>query len=360
MEKILIFIDNLSSGGKERRLSYLLSFLQSTNFEIHLLMTDDIVFYSEVRSYKLKIHIIEGLYSKRLFFLKRYYRLLKEFNPSIVHAWGQTSVLYSVFMKFIFGFKLINSKISECPEILGISLTDKIINKLGFKFSDIIIANTKKGLQYFKTPSIKSIVIRNGFDFAPIDKKTSIKKTDFFKEDSIVVGMTATFSDNKDWDTFLNAAKTLIAKDKKFCFLCIGDGKYFDKYKTIYSQKNIIFTGRIQNVIDYIKIMNIGVLCTFGEGMSNSIIEMMACKLPVIATDAGAMSELIKDGFNGLLIPLKSSEELVKKILLLSDDIKLKKGIALNAQNYVKDELKLERMFKEYYDLYNTLLINTG
>src|SRR5690606_31004954 len=105
--------------------------------------------------------------------------------------------------------------------------------------------------------------------------------------DKKVVGMVAAFSAFKDYKTFINAANIVLEKRNDVVFVCVGDGPKLNECKSIVQKNNsdkIIFTGKQKNVENIVNVFDIGVLSTFNEGISNSIMEYMALSKPVVVT----------------------------------------------------------------------------
>lgn len=131
--------------------------------------------------------------------------------------------------------------------------------------------------------------------------------------------MVASFSNYKDYRTYIQAANRVLNKVNYITFLCIGSGddKTYRELVDPESKKFVKFLGRQENVESIMNICNIGILLTYTEGISNSIMEFMALGKPVIATDGGGIKELIIDRETGFLIPPKSPMVLAEKIIVL-------------------------------------------
>ena len=75
---------------------------------------------------------------------------------------------------------------------------------------------------------------------------------------------------------------------------------------------------------------------SYNEGTPLSIIEAMASKKTVVATNVGGVGDLITDGYNGFLFNLKEKKKIVKKINYLIKNKKLRKTIGENSFNSIK------------------------
>lgn len=233
-----------------------------------------------------------------------------------------------------------------------------------FRFSDLITSNTEAGLKTYGAPSEKSIVIYNGFRSS---RGQNLKNPDLIKKKlkistPFAAAMVASFHEYKDYPTFIKAAILILEKRSDITFLCIGDRDYSHIQKMVPKQfsSQILFTGKIHQVETVMNICTMGVLMTdtrlHGEGISNALLEFMALKKPVIATDFGGTKELIKNGHSGYLIPAFDYITLAEKIELIADSHELAEYLGKNGKKTVESKFSMERMhtaFKEVYQLFD-------
>jgi len=120
-------------------------------------------------------------------------------------------------------------------------------------------------------------------------------------------------------------------------------------------EQRIRFLGQRQDVDSLVPQMDIGVLCTFTEGISNSILEFMAAGKPVVVTDGGGSRELVMHGVHGFLVPVSDPSTVAEKIdLLLSDDNRaLQMGMA--GRQRVEESFSLEALAENSFQLYQAV-----
>ncbi|MCK7493646.1 MAG: glycosyltransferase [Comamonadaceae bacterium] len=87
-----------------------------------------------------------------------------------------------------------------------------------------------------------------------------------------------------------------------------------------------------------------------GEGCSNAILEAMFSGLPIIATDTGRTSEIVKDTF-GFLFPYQDHISLSCKIISLTDNPGLRKTMGEKAFEYANDNFLPKKMIENYYKI---------
>src|SRR5699024_2714057 len=177
------------------------------------------------------------------------------------------------------------------------------------------------------------IDIDNQFNFELINKDnlTNLKKELKIEADDIVVTFIGRLVKEKGILDLLDSYNKLSSNNIKY--IIIGDlpegerdnetQEMLKKYK---KEKNIIFAGQISNINEYLALSDIYCLPSYREGMPRSIIEAMAMKNAIIATNIRGAREEVIDNENGFLVPLKASMYIANKIEELANDKnKLKK-----------------------------------
>ena len=118
----------------------------------------------------------------------------------------------------------------------------------------------------------------------------------------------------------------------------------------------IIFTGQRDDIPDFLNMMEIYVQPSLYEGMSNTIIEAMACRCAVIATNAGGNPELIEHDKDGILFQPGNARDLSGYIQQLYNDPVKRNSLAERAYEKAKGQFSLESMVKNYENLYLNLM----
>jgi hypothetical protein len=93
-----------------------------------------------------------------------------------------------------------------------------------------------------------------------------------------------------------------------------------------------------------------------GEPFGLTMLESMACAKPIIVTNAGGMPEIIKDGINGYVIPIRDFEILAARINQLLEDNKLRKRLGYTGRQIVESQYTKERVTKDILSLYKKFL----
>lgn len=362
--KILFFISSLRAGGKERRLIELLSYLKvQGKYDIKLILASEHIHYQAF--FDLGIDYI-SLNKKpkdkdpKIFF--KLYKICKLFKPDIIHTWGEMETFYMLPAAKITKTTIINSQITSAPPQMPTYSFLAFQNFINFMFADVILANSFAGLKAYAVEKRKNTrVIYNGISlnrFENITDKENVKAK-FGIKTPIAVVMTASYTPNKDYDTFLQIAEIITSIRNDVSFIIVGNTesreKEFEQLKNRYKNNHqIILPGLISDVEALVNACDIGILFSpNGEGFSNSILEYMAIGKPVIANDAGGNKELITQDENGYLLPLNERQAITEKIIFLIDNPEIRRKLGKNNQQKIAGQFTVEKMGKRFEDIYS-------
>ena len=93
-------------------------------------------------------------------------------------------------------------------------------------------------------------------------------------------------------------------------------------------------------------------LPSLAEGISNTLLEAMACGCAPVATDVGGNPELVETGVNGLLVPSGDPSALAAALAQVAQDEALRRTLSANALARVRSEFSLAGMLRAYDALY--------
>jgi len=267
-------------------------------------------------------------------------KLLEDQKIDIVQTFFEDSI-FVVYLTGMFGRSGICLLSSRRDMGLGLGnqpwyhgLFAKLLPYVNRKFSGII-ANSEQVRYYVsrreKTPVEKIKVIFNGVDIPEKPQYTPI----VFKDNScdLWVGIVASLTPVKRHDLLFKAFAVLLERKqgRRVRMLLLGEGverkKIEDLARCLGIAEFVHFVGAVRDVPAYLHNIDIGVLCSDREGLSNAILEYMACGLPVVATAVGGNVELV-DSENGICVPSDDVQALADALwcLIENDDLRKKLG----------------------------------
>lgn len=122
--------------------------------------------------------------------------------------------------------------------------------------------------------------------------------------------------------------------------------------KSLGIEKSVFFIPEVDDTKDVLSVMDLFVMPSLKEGLGLSLMEAMASGLCVIGTDVGGIKSLIRDGYTGLLVRPKDTEQLSRAILELLGDEQKRKYLGQNAQTFISQNFSLEKMIRETEEVY--------
>jgi L-malate glycosyltransferase len=176
-----------------------------------------------------------------------------------------------------------------------------------------------------------------------------------------IIGFVGNMRPVKRVDDLISALPLLLSEfpDSYLVVAGHGDEKTIKTYRalaeTLGVAKRIRFLGNVAEVIPLIKLFTVAVNCSDSEGLSNAVIEYMACEIPVVATSVGGNRDLVEDGRTGLRVPPRDPKALAQKIGLLLRDPELGRKLAVQARQAIAQNFQEGEILRQYGDFYQAL-----
>ena len=182
-----------------------------------------------------------------------------------------------------------------------------------------------------------------------------------------VIGTVSRLEAVKDPCTLAQAFAELVGRRpvyrSRLRLAIVGDGSLRQKVLEILAagrcQDLAVITGWRDDIPELMRQLDLFVLPSINEGISNTILEAMACGLPVVATAVGGNSELVVAGENGMLVPPASPTALADALERYVEDATLTSSHSRAARRRAETEFSLSGMLGRYADLYAELLPRT-
>lgn len=192
-----------------------------------------------------------------------------------------------------------------------------------------------------------------------------IKKRDIgLGQDDLVIGIVARLVPVKNHICLLKAFSLIKDKLKNVKLMIVGDGELRSDLEAYVRanglNRDVIFLGNRRDTAEIIKTFDLFVLPSFSEGLSITLLEAMACRKPIIATDVGGNREVIGNNEAGILVPSDSVEALVSAMLELFTNKNKATELGNAGFKRVDRIFSLSHMVRKYEQVYERLLNETG
>lgn len=337
--KILFCIDCLVRGGTELQLIGLIERLDREKYEPYLITikeTDNSLLPDDCHHLQWSVPKLLSL--SGLSQVVKLTQWLRKENISIVQCYFQDSTLLAGVSAWL---ARVPVRIA-CFRDMAFWNNKKLEMVLGqvYRMMTGYISNanavSEHFVEHFNLPKLKMTVLPNGLD---VEKLTFVEHKPIITDVCIVGNMTRKV---KRTDLFIEAA-AIVAKDyPNIKWHIVGDGHLKaplqEQGQKLGIADKLIFAGRVANVDKYIEQMQIGVISSDSEGLSNAILEYMLKGSLCIATNVGGNPELIIDNKTGCIVPPDNAEMIAKKIVYLIESPIKYTELALNARNMIESQ----------------------
>jgi sugar transferase (PEP-CTERM/EpsH1 system associated) len=300
--------------------------------------------------------------------------VIRTYKPDIVHSrnWGTIESVPAAWFARVPG--VIHSEHGYEVETLNkLPRRRRIFRRAVYGLADVIFTVSGELREFHARQAWISPggirVIANGVDTEILAPKPHMKR--LLREklqvpiERFVIGSLGRLVPIKDHLSMLKAAEILHQRGSDIHVLLVGSGPELQRHES-YVKESGFLSGRVtflaatENVVEALNAMDVFVLPSLSEGMSNTLLEAMACGLPVVATRVGGNPEVVEENCSGLLFAPGNVAELSDCVSRLSKDHNLCSEFGEAARNRILSRFSLGRMVENYSQLYLELGVKTG
>ncbi len=241
----------------------------------------------------------------------------------------------------------------------------KYIDKTILKAFDAIAAvseEVKEEMVRLGITGNRITTIYNGIslDGYGMSDRSSVRRDMGIAEHELVVGCVASLTTEKAHGDLLRAFAFLYAKIPHARLVLIGDGPERSQISVLSESlgisNRVIFTGQRSDVKSLYAVFDFFALVSYAEGLPMAMLEAMASSLPVVVSSVGAIPQVVTHMKNGILVTPGNVTEIFNAFATLADDPDLRKNLGCNARKQVVANYSVERMVKDYEELYDKVL----
>lgn len=258
-------------------------------------------------------------------------------------------------------------KIAAKRETSGMrSGTQERIEKQLFNVSDFIVANSAAVKNYLIEKGIaaeKIKIIYNGLDLKRLtpqetNRVTICESLNLPTDEKIrFITLVANLRHSvKNQPMLLRAARLVIEKFPDAHFIFAGEGELKSELESLARElkinENTHFIGLCRCVPELLAVSFAGVLTSFAEGFSNSILEYMAANLPVVATNVGGASEAMIENETGFVIESDNHEQLAKRLIELLENPKRAEAMGFTGRKIIEEKFSCAAQLEKTLELY--------
>lgn len=293
-------------------------------------------------------------------------KIIRKYKIDIVHA-------HSVIPTGLVG--VVVAKIMGCPSVItshGMDINNFDVNSIQGHLISFSLNHCNKAIavsgdlaETMKSLGItedKILILRNAVDteiFKP-SKNMELRHKYGIKENEILILFVGYLDIFKGIFELIDAFYEINKENKNVKLMMVGTGPKKEELKRNVSNLTdfVIFTGQIlpSEIYKYYQAADIFVLPSYTEGLPVSVLEAMACGLPIITTNVGGIPEVVEDSLNGFLINSKDENELREKLkIIIKNDALRKKFGSKSLEIINKGSLNIDNKINSLINLYKNM-----
>lgn len=357
-KKIAFYCGSLTKGGAERVFVNLAEYFYKEDYDVCIITqyrkNDEYIISPAIERVLSDLTAEEVGKSRIRNFFRRLHKLrciLKTVSPDILLTCTAKSNFMAMAASTFLKTKVVVSIVAD-PKMEYYTKLMCLIAKTYFRFADGIVFQTKEARAFFpKYIQKKSVILPNALNPQFLrDRYTGERKREI-----VSVGR---LDDNKNHEMLIRAFAQTADKFPEYKLTIFGDGECRERLEALIVQEGlserVFLPGLTADVAGAIEKAALFVLPSNTEGMPNTLLEAMALGLTVISTDCpcGGPRELITQGENGLLIPVRDVKALAEAIDRVLSNSEEAEKMGRNAQK-LQEKLKPEvanQSWKNYFE----------
>ena len=288
----------------------------------------------------------------------RFARFLRRERIDAVQTHFPDSTYFGVLVARLAGVRLVIG--TQRNSGSGMRPIDRWLGRVCRRLIDVTVANSEacrqRAIAQLRLWPGSVVVLHNGVDlarFGAIPPVTAVKNGRLR-----YVGMVANLRPVKGSDLFVRAAAMVRQSHPEARFQIAGSGDEAAVRRLAEEcgiQGRLELLGSVGDIPSFLSRLDVAVLTSYSEGLSNAFLEYMAAGRPIVATAVGGNVELIEDGVHGLLVPPGDPAAVASAIGRLLGDSALAARLGAAAKNRAQKHFSAEVMVRKYESFYRSL-----
>lgn len=382
--KVLHLIKSLGRGGAEKLIPETALVHDQEKFNFHCLyfyhQENNIV--DELELAGIKVHLIPSGNLGLFFQVKRVRDFILENDFDIIHAHLPWAGIMARSVGNTLNIPIVYTEHNTWERYNKLSYWG---NRISFKKQDVAIAVSNEVALSMRLNSIwdpyqrggrmRLKVIQNGVNTEAFSRRKTRhggqaedlpqqaggrREQLCIPKEAPVIGIVAVFRDQKRLWLWVEVALSILETCPETHLLLVGDGEWRGRIeaqiKKSGKESHFHLVGVQKDVIPYLSIMDIYLSTSEFEGLPIAMLEAMSCEVPVVATRAGGIGEVIQHGVQGYLSEIEEWEKLSDYSIELIQNPMIHQKMSQAARERVKEGFSMNRMVRELEGVYKEVL----
>ena len=353
---------DLAIGGLQQVIVNICNSINRDKFHASVLCLRSLgEFVPEVEKLGIKVFCLPQKKRTDYFSFLKVAKILRQEKIDVIHTHNTQPFIDGTIGALLSGVKTIvhTDHARDFPDKKRYMFAEWLMSHFAYKVVGVSEHTSQNLIKYEKISKKKIITIPNGIDGEKfnisIDKKTKRKELGI-KGDGPIIGLGVRLTEQKGIIYLLKAMPIVVKKFPDITLIIAGEGplKYELKKKSLNLgiNKNVLFVGPRLDIPELLKLFDLYVLPSLWEGLPMVLLETMAAECPIVATNVGGNSTMIKQKENGSLIEARNPRALADEIIVALSDSELRKKYKERSKRIFDANFSAEMMTRRYEELY--------
>lgn len=347
---IAFLVDSIAHGGAGRVVSLLANGLSADGNDVTIIVSSDSEHIyrlnTDIKFVPLKYNNKINVFQK----IKLINKVCKKNSIDVLVTFMTELNVFGIVASIGSPWKVIISERND-PVLTPKDKRIRALRSIMYPFADGYIFQTEEIKSFFS----KRIQNNCQIIINPLMEKLPEVYTGEQNAEIVAVGR---LNKQKNYPMLITAFEGVHEVYPEYCLKIYGEGPERSYLERLIVEKElqdcVSLMGQVSDIYERIKKSKLFVMSSDYEGLSNALMEAMALGLPVISTDhgGGGARELIKDGINGLLVPINDADELKEKMIKLIKNPDLSRQLGMNASKIRKttSQVSVCKKWVQYID----------
>ncbi len=284
-------------------------------------------------------------------------RAVKHYKIDLLHAQTSHAHLTACLVRRVAGRGkvIVHRRVSFAPR-------PHPFNRWKYSMPDTYVAVSRKVadvLVEYGIPESKVRLVHSAVDLARMDVAPISRAELGVPEGVPLLGSAGALVGHKDHATLLDAMPTVLQRFPQARLLIAGEGELRSALTAQIARLRlgdaVTLLGRREDAPRIIKTLDVYISSSWSEGLGTSVLEALAAEVPVVATDAGGVFEMVIDGRTGRFVPQRDPAALAEAIVQSLEDRPKSLEMARNGRAHVLEHFTVQRMVEGNLRVYDEL-----
>ena len=292
-------------------------------------------------------------------------RLIKQLRPDVIHAHDPHGVAMAALALSM------STQLDKPPLVaarrVDFHMKGNALSRWKYRQVDCFVcasAAIRDMVVADGVPASRVFVVHEGIDLGHVEAApaANLHAELWLPHHAPVVGNVAALVPHKGQRHLIEAAALVLKKAPDARFVIAGEGELREalerQIKEHHLEKHVFLVGFRPDVLSVHKAFDIFVMSSVTEGLGTSLLDAMACGKPIVATTAGGMPEVVRNGETGLLVPPREHEAMAAAIVTLLTDEPMRRAMGTAGEARVQEHFSAERMVQDTLALYRRVAMH--